>query len=446
MGTGMLKQATGLPISGESLRRDFASAPTSFGMQLEHNALSFYEENCVGCQHRIPTDAAEHLGMWSEARISDRKRRWQREDATRKAITEARRRRREDRRLLLGAPHPTVQSILDLIDRVDSEELDTGAEGLLISHAEMSPEDFPDAVLEHMVTEAIAIGIGALVDSVIAVFERDGRPLRSRGSAEARASIERTPRRGQVLAIDEAHRFLNRDAGRTQRILFNKLADFVLLFTATPVNRGPRDLVAIVDLLEADNFDDEVLDVLGRLLRRRADVDEAMSASERGILQRAIQRFTLRRRKTQLNALIDREPDAYRDAEGEPLPIPRSTRLSCICAVRRTRTARWLGQSRSPRANSRDWRCCRTTSRSPTLSGLISYGAVRPSRTTSNGAWLARAAWPAITCSPHCARHGLHCWNTCVERLLPARGSTCTPPSRRKQATCWADLPGGGRL
>jgi hypothetical protein len=145
--------------------------------------------------------------------------------------------------------------------------------------------------------------------------------LLSRGRVEKQEAIERTLRRAQVLAMDEAHRFMNRTSTRTKHILFNNLADFVLLFTATPVNRGPRDLVAIVDLLGADNFDDDVLDVLGRLARRR-DPNEAIAASERTLLQSAIQRFTVRRTKSQLNALIAADPDSYRDNDGNPCRFP----------------------------------------------------------------------------------------------------------------------------
>ena len=168
----------------------------------------------------------------------------------------------------------------------------------------------------------------------------------SRGGADIGARIERVLRRAQVLAIDEAHRFLNRGASRTQRILFNNLADFVLLFTATPVNRGPRDLVAIVDLLGADNFDEDVLEVLGRLLRR-GDNGEAMSASERSVLQRAIQRFTVRRTKAQLNALIDVEPDAYLDAEGKRCRFPehKAQLYPCDETTRDRELARAIGEA-----------------------------------------------------------------------------------------------------
>ena len=173
--------------------------------------------------------------------------------------------------------------------------------------------------------------------------------LLSRGGQDIRAGIERTLRRAQVLAIDEAHRFLNRGASRTQRILFNNLADFVLLFTATPVNRGPRDLVSIVDLLGADNFEDDVLDILGRLARRHGDVNETMAQSERAVLQRAIQRFTVRRTKGQLNALIDASPGAYRDADGKPCRFPEHNAQLYPCGEteRDREIARAIGQCAS---------------------------------------------------------------------------------------------------
>jgi hypothetical protein len=173
---------------------------------------------------------------------------------------------------------------------------------------------------------------------------------------QKRAAIERSLRRAQVLAMDEAHRFLNRGSDRTQRILFNNLADFVLLFTATPVNRDPRDLVAIVDLLGADNFSEDVLEVLGRLAGRRGDLEETMSASERALLQRAIQRFTVRRTKAQLNALIDANPDAYCDADGNAADFP-NTAPTFTSAPRRCAIGSWRRNSATAPASFKGWFC-----------------------------------------------------------------------------------------
>jgi hypothetical protein len=115
----------------------------------------------------------------------------------------------------------------------------------------------------------------------------------------------------QVLAVDEAHNFLNAGSNRTVLLRANP-ADHVALFTATPINRGPSDLLALVDLLGADNVDDETLDVLNRLDRSR-NISEGLAEADVAVLRRAIGRFTVRRTKTALNAAVAREPEAYRD-------------------------------------------------------------------------------------------------------------------------------------
>jgi superfamily II DNA or RNA helicase len=133
--------------------------------------------------------------------------------------------------------------------------------------------------------------------------------------------LRRAIRRAQLLLIDEAHNFLRRSL-RT-KTLFSNMADHVLLFTATPVSRGPRDMLAIIDLLGADNLDEETLVIIEQLWRRHGDLNETMSAGERETLQRAIRRFTLRRTKAELNRMIARQPEAYRDKQGRQCRYPQ---------------------------------------------------------------------------------------------------------------------------
>lgn len=129
-------------------------------------------------------------------------------------------------------------------------------------------------------------------------------------------------RRTQVLAVDEAHNFLNRNSLRT-KALFNNMADHVILFTATPINRGSRDLLSIIDLLGADNFDDKVLGILDQIFRRRrGSLNEKISSTEQRILQRELQRFIVRRTKTMLNYMVDKDPLRYRDRNGKPCRYP----------------------------------------------------------------------------------------------------------------------------
>ena len=115
MGTGLVEQATGLPISGGSLRCQYATAPTSFGMVLKHNAVEFYERNCVGCAYHKPTGRTPNLRTWSDEIIARRNEEARRVQVQRDLESEQRRRRSEERRFLLGAPAPSVQANLDLV-------------------------------------------------------------------------------------------------------------------------------------------------------------------------------------------------------------------------------------------------------------------------------------------------------------------------------------------
>jgi superfamily II DNA or RNA helicase len=127
-------------------------------------------------------------------------------------------------------------------------------------------------------------------------------------------------RRAQVLCVDEGHNFLNVASNRSRELLRN-LADHVVVFTATPLNRSPADLLRIADLLGADNLDPRVFRTFQRMLGSR-HLTRALSPDEIGMLREEITRFTVRRTKRQLNALIDREPEAYVDADGRPCRFP----------------------------------------------------------------------------------------------------------------------------
>lgn len=116
--------------------------------------------------------------------------------------------------------------------------------------------------------------------------------------------------RAQILAVDEAHNFLSPKANRTKHVR-ESVADHVLLFTATPISRGAQDLLSLVGLLGADNFDDDTLEVLEQL-DRGARLDEALTSSQRERLRQEIQRFTVRRTKSALNHIVAQNEEAYR--------------------------------------------------------------------------------------------------------------------------------------
>jgi len=127
-------------------------------------------------------------------------------------------------------------------------------------------------------------------------------------------------RRAQLLGVDEGHNFLNVASNRTQQLLRN-MADHVMLFTATPINRSAQDLLRIADMLGADNLDESTVEAFDRMLGVRS-ITRSLTDEEITQLRREIAKFTVRRTKRMLNELIERDPDAYRDAAGRRCRFP----------------------------------------------------------------------------------------------------------------------------
>ena len=128
-------------------------------------------------------------------------------------------------------------------------------------------------------------------------------------------------RRAQVLAVDEAHNFLNRVSERS-RVLLSNMADHTILFTATPINRSAADLLRLADVLGADNLAEETLEAFEDMLRHPNKVG-ALSEHQLERLRAELRRFTVRRTKSMLNALVDQVPEQYQDVQGKLCRYPK---------------------------------------------------------------------------------------------------------------------------
>ncbi|PYG03262.1 Superfamily II DNA/RNA helicases, SNF2 family [Thioalkalivibrio sp. ALE21] len=168
----------------------------------------------------------------------------------------------------------------------------------------------PSTVVEEWEREA------SRADTALDVFSVG---LLSHGSRKA-WQLDDALRRARLLAVDECHNFHNRRSRRTRRLFTNHLADDVLLFTATPINRNVDDLVRIADLLGADNLQPSTLKALERV--NRPGRWHGLGEDEAAQLRDEIRTFTIRRTKRMFNALIDRAPGAYRDHTGRPCRYP----------------------------------------------------------------------------------------------------------------------------
>ena len=139
------------------------------------------------------------------------------------------------------------------------------------------------------------------------------------GAREHRRTVEAL-RRTQLLCVDESHNFLNLASNRTAHLLRN-MADHVVLFTATPINRSTQDLLRTADLLGADNLSERTLNAFERLLSVRR-VDRGLTQEEIAELRAEIQQFTVRRTKRMINAQVEREPEAYAAGAGRQHSFP----------------------------------------------------------------------------------------------------------------------------
>jgi superfamily II DNA or RNA helicase len=116
-------------------------------------------------------------------------------------------------------------------------------------------------------------------------------------------------RLANLLVIDEAHNYLNKSSTRSLSVATHR-AEFIVLSTATPINKRAEDLLRLVQLLDPDNLDDVALQQFKELYRKPPKELEENSAVIQQ-LKSYIWKFTLRRTKTDLNRLINKEPGKY---------------------------------------------------------------------------------------------------------------------------------------
>ncbi len=120
-----------------------------------------------------------------------------------------------------------------------------------------------------------------------------------------------------VLAVDEAHNLLNPLSNRSKKISKNE-ASYNILITATPVNKRLEDLVRIIELLDIDNLNDNDFHHFKAIKENKKATKEDIER-----LKGFIDQFLVRRTKEDLNNLIDKEPDKYRNKTGNTCRFPK---------------------------------------------------------------------------------------------------------------------------
>jgi hypothetical protein len=144
------------------------------------------------------------------------------------------------------------------------------------------------------------------------------------GSEETGNGVRESIQAARLLGIDEAHNFLNLSK-RTQA-LRQHLADEVILFTATPINRGASDLLPLLALIGADNLDDEQLATVKRLLpARRSKGAFTIAPEDEEALRAVLRQFLIRRTRAHIQQYVKEKPEKYQDKAGKSLRYPKHT-------------------------------------------------------------------------------------------------------------------------
>lgn len=155
-GRGMVEAATGLPTNMRRAHCAFGHPSGIASMQLEHVAVEFYEENCIGCSHRHPTRELPNLASFVEERNAAAA------QAKAQAQQESVRQRNhwldrveQCRALAAGADPATARALADIgvVDRDPLSGADPAAAEAAVRRltalAERAPELFTDDVVRH---------------------------------------------------------------------------------------------------------------------------------------------------------------------------------------------------------------------------------------------------------------------------------------------------------
>jgi superfamily II DNA or RNA helicase len=123
-----------------------------------------------------------------------------------------------------------------------------------------------------------------------------------------------------ILVVDEAHNYLHPGSKRSQAIN-PKGSTNVILSTATPINKKADDLLRLIELLDIDNLSDTDLTTFLLLRRNRK---KTLERHQLEMLKGYINQFIVRRTKKELNRMIEREPELYKNKYHHTCKYPQT--------------------------------------------------------------------------------------------------------------------------
>lgn len=147
-GRGMIEAETGLPIGHMGVQCKFSKKDSMHSWLLEDAAYDFYQNNCKGCEERVPVgfpNIMSFVGPREEA-AEKRKRARAEDERERKRKQTNRQQERAKLRYELSLEETFVFDLLDELDQEDIASDDPRLEQL----ANLAPETFTIKVIEHL--------------------------------------------------------------------------------------------------------------------------------------------------------------------------------------------------------------------------------------------------------------------------------------------------------
>lgn len=147
-GRGMIEAETGLPIGHMGVQCKFSKKNSVHCWLLEDATYEFYQNNCKGCEERVPVGIPNIMDFVvpREKAAEKRKRDREREESERRRKQSNRQNERVKLRYELSLGETFVLDLLDELDREDIERDDPRLEQL----ANLAPEIFTRKVIEHL--------------------------------------------------------------------------------------------------------------------------------------------------------------------------------------------------------------------------------------------------------------------------------------------------------
>jgi len=110
-------------------------------------------------------------------------------------------------------------------------------------------------------------------------------------------------KKSSILLIDEAHTYRNINNKGAQVILKNNNSDYMILLTATPINKQLNDYFGFTVLIGADSIDKRFHKGINRVLRTGKKYSDDLSEEQLTNFKKSIQPITVRKTKKDINKI-----------------------------------------------------------------------------------------------------------------------------------------------